>query len=199
MASPIIDRWIHPAILTGLAVIFAISTLPMTLMPQVIKKMSPEQLVKWNHRWERKGLYAGSAIQEFLPKWMHGDYLKPEFLDKNPVPENRLTVTSGDLVCNGYTHQGTSYEYSYTAWADSEARIAVFYWPGWELRVDGKLQSENLSLDPDGFVPIKVPAGIHQAEVKYSLSPEGKSARLFSIAAAPTWWNGPALKLVGRT
>jgi hypothetical protein len=187
MASPVVDRWIHPAILTGLAVIFAIPTLPMILLPQVIKHMSPEQVARWNHRWERKGLYGGTAIQEFLPGWVHGEYLKPEFLDKNPIPENRLTVTSGDLVCNSYSHRGTSYEYDYTASTDSQATLAVFYWPGWELRVDGKLQPENLKINSDGLLDIRLPAGIHQAEVRYSLSPEGKAARAFSSAAAVIW------------
>jgi hypothetical protein len=187
MASPIINRWMHPAILVLLAVIVAIPTLPMILMPQVIKKMSPDQLVKWNHRWERKGLYGGTAIQEFLPKWVHGEYLKPEFLDKHPIPENRLTVTSGDLVCTGYSHSGASYDYNYTASTDSEATLAVFYWPGWELRVDGKLQPENLRINFDGLLDIKLPAGIHRAQVRYTCSPEGKAARLFSSAATAVW------------
>ena len=149
--------------------------------------MSSEQLAKWNHRWERKGLYGGSAIQEFLPKWVHGEYLKPEFLEKNPIPGNRLTIMSGDLVCDTYSHRGTSYEYSYKASTDSKARIAVFYWPGWELRVDHKLQPGNLKLDPDGLVALKLPAGIHRAEIRYNLSREGKSARIFSTAAAVIW------------
>ena len=86
MASPVIDRWVHPVILVGVAVIFAIPTLSMISMPQVIKKMAPDQIPRWNYRWERKGLYGGTAIQEFLPKWVQGDYLKPEFLEKHPGP-----------------------------------------------------------------------------------------------------------------
>ena len=187
MASPIIDRWIHPAILTGLAVIFAIPTLPMILMPQVIRKMSPEQLEKWNRRWERKGLYGGSAIQEFLPKWVHGDYLNPKFLEKHPIPENRLTVISGDLVCDSYTHRGAVYEYHYASSVASEARIAVFYWPGWQLRVDRELLPGSVKLDKDGLVSIILPAGSHRAELRYDLSPEGKSARVFSSAAVVVW------------
>jgi hypothetical protein len=187
MASPVIDRWIHPAILTGLAVLFAIPTLPMILMPQVIKKMSPDQLARWNHRWERKGVYAGAPGLTFIPKWVKGDYLKPQFLDEHPIPQNRLTVTSGDLVCDNYTHRGTVYEYSYKASGDSEARIAVFYWPGWELRVDGKLRSESVRAGPDGLVSVILPAGSHRAELRYNLSPEGRAARLFSVAAAGIW------------
>jgi hypothetical protein len=187
IASPIIDRWIHPAILTGLAVIFAIPTLPMILMPQVIRKMPPEQLQKWNRRWERKGLYGGSAIQEFLPKWVHGDYLNPKFLEKHPIPENRLTVISGDLVCDSYVHRGAVYEYHYASSVASEARIAVFYWPGWQLRVDRELLPGSVKLDKDGLVSIILPAGSHRAELRYDLSPEGKSARVFSSAAVVVW------------
>ena len=187
MASPVVDRWIHPAILTGLAVVFAIPTLPMILMPSVIKKMSPEQLVKWNRRYERKGLYAGSAIQEFLPKWVRGDYLNPRFLEEHPIPPNRLTVTSGDFVSNTYAHRGRIYEYSYNASVDSEAGIALFYWPGWELRIDGKLQPNSVRLGPDGLISLNFPAGSHHAELRYDLSPEGRIARIFSSSAAVIW------------
>jgi hypothetical protein len=187
MASPVIDRRIHPVILTGLAVVFAIPTLPMILMPQVIKKMSSEQLVKWNRRYERKGLYAGSAIQEFLPKWVQGDYLNPRFLEEHPIPPNRLTVTSGDLVSTTYAHRGTIYEYSYNASVDSEAGIALFYWPGWELRIDGKLQPNNVRLGHDGLISVNFPAGSHHAELRYGLSPEGRIARIFSSSAAVIW------------
>ena len=187
MASPVVDRWIHPAILTGLAVVFAIPTLPMILMPSVIKKMSPEQLVKWNRRYERKGLYAGSAIQEFLPKWVRGDYLNPRFLEEHPIPPNRLTVTSGDLVSNTHAHLGTIYEYSYNSSVDSEAGIALFYWPGWELRIDGKLRPESVRLGSDGLISVNFPAGSHHAELRYGLSPEGRIARIFSSSAAVIW------------
>jgi hypothetical protein len=187
MASPVINRWIHPAILTVLAVIFAIPTLPMILMPQVIKKMSHEQLVRWNRRYERKGFYAGSAIQEFLPKWVRGDYLNPRFLDERPIPPNRLTVTSGDLVCEGYTHSGTDYLYRYTASARSEARLALFYWPGWDLRIDGKLQPGNVRLGTDGLVSVTLPAGSHRAELRYNLSPQGRAARAVSVAGTGAW------------
>ncbi len=186
MASPIIDRWIHPAILTGLAVIFAIPTLPMILMPPVIKTMSPDQLAKWNRRWERHGVYAGGNA-DYNPKWVSGDYLNPKFLADHPLPTNRLTVTSGELICDSYTHRGTVYEYNYKASVDSEARIAVFYWPGWELRIDSKLQLGNVKLGPDGLVSVNLPAGSHRAELRYNLSPEGKFARVFSSAAAGVW------------
>jgi hypothetical protein len=187
LASPVVDRWIHPAILTGIAVVFAIPTLPMILMPQVIKKMSPEQLVKWNRRYERKGLYAGSAIQEFLPKWVRGDYLNPRFLEEHPIPQNRLTVTSGNLVCEGYTHSGTAYRYHYTASVDSEARLALFYWPGWDLRIDGKLQSGAVRPGVDGLLAVTLPAGSHRAELRYNLSREGQAARIFSSSALVLW------------
>src|SRR5438067_5735712 len=142
MASPVIDRWVHPAFLTGLAVIFAVPTLPMIIMPNVIKRMSPDQLDSWNYRFERKGFYAGANGGDFIPKWVQNDYLKPEFLEKYPVPANRLTVTSGDLVCENYHRQGTIYEYTYKASTASEVRMALFYWPGWELWIDGKIQPE---------------------------------------------------------
>jgi hypothetical protein len=159
----------------------------MILMPQVIKNMPPEQLVKWNRRYERKGLYAGSAIQEFLPKSVRGDYLNPRFLEEHSIPENRLTVTSGNLVCEDYTHSGTAYRYHYTASADSEARLALFYWPGWDLRIDGRLQPGAVRIGVDGLVAITLPAGSHQAELRYNLSRDGQAARIFSSSAAVIW------------
>ena len=187
MACPVIDRWIHPALITTLAVLFAIPTLPMILFPNIVKKMSPAQLNRWKYRLERKGLYDGSAIQDFIPKWVQGDYLKPEFLEKHAVPENRLTLTSGDLICESYNHQGTVYEYAYKASTDSEARVAVFYWPGWELRIDGDLQPERVKLDSDGLLSVSFPAGAHHAQLRYVLSAPGRFARTISILGFLVW------------
>ena len=187
MASPVIDRWVHPAILTGLAAIFAIPTLPMIVMPNVIKRMSPEQLNRWNYRFERKGFYAGANGGDFIPKWVQGDYLKPEFLEKHPVAENRLTVTSGDLTCESYRHRGIIYEYRYKASTDSEARVAVFYWPGWELWIDGKIQPERIRLGANGLLSVSFPAGTHHSELKYALSAAGRFARHISLLGLAAW------------
>lgn len=187
MASPVIDRWIHPAILTTIAVIFAIPTIPMTSFPNVVKKMSSEQLSRWNYRWERKGLYDGSATQEFLPKWVKGDYLKPDFLEKQQVPENRLTVTSGDLVCDSYGHRGTVYGYTYKASIDSHTRMALFYFPGWELRIDNQSQNDRISMSENGLVQLQLPAGSHTVELKYTVSPIGRMARNISYLACAVW------------
>jgi hypothetical protein len=187
MASPVTDRWIHPAILVGLAAIFAVPTLPMILMPPVIKNMSPEQLAKWNRRWERKGLYAGTLDQVFTPKGVQGDYLNPRFLEEHPIPQDRLTVLSGDLVCSNYNHRGTVYEYWYKASGASEVLIAVFYWPGWELRIDGKPRSDNIKPDANGLIVIDLPEGEHHAELRYNLSAEGKAARVLASAASLVW------------
>jgi hypothetical protein len=187
MAAPVINRWIHPMLLTGFAVLFAIPTLPMILPPPVIKQMSPNQLERWINRWERAGLYAGSLFQVFTPKWVQGEYRNPKFLAEHPVPKNRLTVISGDMVCNGYTHSGRIYQYRYWATVDSEACIAVFYWPGWELRIDGNRDPGGVKLGKDGLVQIRLPAGSHRAELRYSLSPEGKFARVVSSIAAIVW------------
>jgi uncharacterized membrane protein YfhO len=84
-------------------------------------------------------------------------------------------------------HRGTTYEYSYNASVDSEGRIAVFYWPGWELRIDGKLRPEILRLGPDGLISVNFPAGSHHAELRYGLSREGRIARIFSSSAAVIW------------
>jgi len=184
MAAPVINRWLHPLLLTGFAVLFAIPTLPMILSPPVIKQMSPSQLEGWIYRWERAGLYAGSLFQVFTSKWVQGDYRDPKFLAEHPVPKNRLSVISGDMVCNAYTHSGSTYQYRYNATVNSEARIDVFYWPGWELRVDGNRDLDGVRLGQDGLVQIRLPAGSHRAELHYNLSPEGKLARVVSSIAA---------------
>jgi hypothetical protein len=159
----------------------------MISMPNKKKRMTPDQLSRWNYRFERKGFYAGANGGDFVPKWVKGDYLNPEFLEKHPAPENRLSVISGDLVCDNYQHRGTSYEYTYKASTDSEARMAVFYWPGWELRIDGSLQPERIRLGADGLVSVSFPAGVHNAELKYALSGPGRFGRIISLLGLVAW------------
>ncbi len=61
------------------------------------------------------------------------------------------------------------------------------YWPGWQLRVDGKLFEKAPEVEKNGLILLHLPAGSHLAELRYNLSPEGKFARIFSSAAAGMW------------
>src|SRR6202035_4563343 len=111
----------------------------------------------------------------------------PKFLANNSPPANRVTSTSGEITIENYEHKGTAYIYRYTAPADVTATIAVVYFPGWELRIDGQNQANRISMSNIGVVNIQLPAGSHTAELKYTVSPIGRVARNISYLAWAVW------------
>jgi hypothetical protein len=199
MASPVLNRWVHPLVWTLIAIVLAIPTLPMllTLPGKLTDHGTTERALRWYARQERLNWYGGNAPQEFWPLTVKPPLTDPKFLYDNPPPENRFTPISGEVTVQDYEHTGTAFTYRYTAPADVTAQIAVVYFPGWELRIDGQKQRNGVGLDDKGLVRVQLPAGSHTAELKYTLSPIGKVARNISYVA---WagWIGATIFLVVR-
>jgi hypothetical protein len=143
-------------------------------------------MLRWYARvGERQGWYAGD--NSFWPLSLKPPLNNPKFLLNNPPPLDRLKVRSGNIVVEDYRQQGTSYLYKYSASADVSADVAVFYFPGWELRIDGQSRNNDLSMEENGLVRVKLPAGVHMAELEYGLSPIGRIARGISFVAWIIW------------
>jgi hypothetical protein len=198
LASPVLDKWIHPLVWAVIAIIMAIPTLPyiLTLPGKLTDHGTTERVLRWYVRQERLNWYGGNAPQEFWPLTVKPPLTDPKFLYDNPPPENRLTTTSGQIAVQNYEHKGTAYTYKYTAPADAKTQIAVIYFPGWELAIDGQKQNDRISAGNTGLVNLNLPGGTHTAQLKYVLSPIGRIARNISYVAWAVWIGAAILLLV---
>jgi hypothetical protein len=195
MGSPVLDKWFHPLVWTVIAIVFAIPTLPviLTLPGKLTDHGSTERVLRWYVRQERLNWYGGNAPQEFWPLTVKAPITDPGFLYSNPPPENRLTPISGEITVQNYEHKGTAYIYKYTAPQDVTVQIAVIYFPGWQLTIDGQKQNGRLGMNDKGLVRVKLPLGSHTAELKYTLSPIGRVARNISYFAWAIWLSAAIL------
>ena len=77
--------------------------------------------------------------------------------------------------------------YKYHAPHEVVTQMAIVYFPGWELSVDGHRRDDDISMSDDGLLKLKLPSGAHTAELKYGLSPIGRIARNISYLAWTVW------------
>ncbi len=164
-------------------------TLPLilTLPGKLTDHGTTERMLRWYARQERLNWYGGNAPQEFWPLTVKAPLTDPKYLYNNPPPENRLIPLSGEITVQNYEHKGTAYTYGYTAPTDAKAQIAVVYFPGWELTIDGRNQDDKISTGDNGLVNLNLPGGAHSAELRYCLSPIGRLARNISYLAWTVW------------
>jgi hypothetical protein len=189
MATPVLDKWLHPLVWSLIAIVLAIPTLPaiLTLPGKLTDRGTTDRVLRWYKRMERENWYGGNAPQEFWPLSVKAPLTDPKYIYENPPPANRLNVASGDILVEDYRHEGTAYLYKYTANNNISADVAVIYFPGWELRIDGQKRSNRISMSDKGLVRLELPAGSHTAELKYTLSPIGRLARNISYVGWAAW------------
>jgi hypothetical protein len=192
MAAPVLDRWLHPLIWTFIAMLMAIPTLPCILdLPGLLTDWgNTNRVLHWYARREKGGWYGGAAPYEYWPLSVKPPLTDPKFLANNPPPANRLTAVSGEITIENYRQEGVAYVYKYHAPHEIVAHIAIVYFPGWELTVDGHRRDNDISMNDDGLLKLKLPSGAHTAELKYGLSPIGRIARNISYLAWTVWASG---------
>ena len=198
MASPVLNSWLHPRVWALIAILLAIPTLPliMTLPGKFTDHGTTERVLRWYVRQERLNWYGGNAPQEFWPLTVKPPLTDPKFLYNNPPPANRLTALSGEITVHNYEQKGTAYIYRYTAPSAVTAQIAVIFFPGWELKIDGRKEPQGVQMDDKGLIRLQLPAGSHTAELKYTLSPIGKIARNISCVAWFVWISAASVLVI---
>ena len=113
------------------------------------------------------------------PKSSHNRF---KFLANHPAPANGVIEASAEFNVEDYKHEGTAYRTKYNAPSDVTSTIGVVYFPGWELRLDGQRQPKRISMSAIGLVNVQLPAGSHTAELKYTISPIGRTARILKLS-----------------
>jgi hypothetical protein len=189
MASPVLDKWFHPLVWVLIAALMAIPTLPAILnLPGLLTDSgTTKRVLRWYDRQERDGWFGGAAPEEYWPLTLKAPITDLKFLAKHPAPENRILESSAEFNVENYKHEGTTYVYKYNAPSEVTSTIGVVYFPGWELRLDGQRQPDRISMNTVGLVNVQLPAGSHSAELKYTISPMGRTARIVSCFAWAVW------------
>ena len=189
MASPVLDKWLHPLVWVLIAALMAIPTLPAILnLPGLLTdRGTTKRALRWYNRQERGGWFGGAAPEEYWPLTLKAPITDLKFLANHPAPANRVIEASAEFNVEDYKHEGTAYSYKYNAPSDVTSTIGVVYFPGWELRLDGQRQPKRISMSAVGLVNVQLPAGSHTAELKYTLSPIGRTARIVSCLAWAVW------------
>ena len=103
------------------------------------------------------GGHRNSSIQEFRPRWADTDLVLAADVDTPPAP---ATVT---------VSEANEFDLMLTADAATTTflRFATFYFPGWEVRIDGAIQPTYPSTNL-GLLTVDLPAGSHQVTVRWA-------------------------------
>lgn len=108
------------------------------------------------------------------PNWKQIDYRQ----DFSPVIQSSNDDCDVTLI-KWLSHYRVFQVFSHT---EHQLRLRTFYFPGWNIYIDGKVT--DISMDPKiGSMVVKVPAGLHQIDVKFELTPLRKGSAYISLGA----------------
>ncbi len=117
------------------------------------------------------GGHRNSSIQEFRPRWADTDLVLDEEVAP-PAVQPTLTVAAA----NDFDLALTA-----TAPAATFLRFATFYFPGWEVRLNGIVQPSYPSTNL-GLLTVDLPAGTHEVTVQWVGTTVQRFAAYLSLA-----------------
>ncbi len=88
------------------------------------------------------------------------------------------------------TSQRVEFSTDVAGTAPATLRINVYRFPGWTLRVDGKVVSDARVEDPLGRVHVQVPTGTHRVSASFENTPIRAFSEwlsLLGVLAAAVW------------
>jgi hypothetical protein len=187
-ASPVVDRWVHPLLVAAAAVLIGIPGAYRYLVVPAEPALSDKTLLGWYAAQEQtRRLFAGCALRDYKPHTAKEHFTDYNYIADNLPPKNRLEVIEGNLEVRAFKHKGVSYHYECAATTNSLARVHVFFFPGWTVRINGVAAPERLSCGEDGLVNLRLPPGNHTVFLQYELSPVGRAARTISRITWAAW------------
>ena len=175
---------------TAIATILLIaSTVPWTYaapFPQP-KRPGVDKILKWEYATHTIGT---TSMGEFLPVWSSGipsDPADPRLLSEDDAIAKRLDMRS---LPEGATILREEYgilrsEITVETPNAFRARYNQFYFPGWQVRIDGK-KVPPVILAPYGLLGFDVPAGQHRITVAPATTPLRALGNTISILGVVT-------------
>ena len=79
------------------------------------------------------------------------------------------TSTDSTFAYTLKKNTSTSKKVTYTTENDEQIQLAIMYFPGWELRLDGS--DFPISYNSNGFINATIPAGSHTLDIIFTDTP----------------------------
>ncbi|MBI3958271.1 MAG: hypothetical protein HY328_05630, partial [Chloroflexi bacterium] len=111
--------------------------------------------------------YTRWVEQPFTQSALTAQYAAPDF--SNEKLERLGILTGGGSVLSHYS-RGHSFGGEVEMASPGVVQIRVYFFPGWQVRIDGATVSHRLS-PPDGLIEIDVPAGRHRIDMRMGSTP----------------------------
>ncbi|MBN1139396.1 MAG: YfhO family protein, partial [Anaerolineae bacterium] len=133
---------------------------------------------------------AVTTAREYEPIWAG---TRPEA----PAPADRLLLVGGEVRALKSRVTGHCIEWLIEADGPAQLRAAIYYYPGWQLTVNGERRPVMIQ-NPYGLIDFTLESGVHEVVLEFgSTPPRGWAVALSAVALAllvGTWvlgWHHP--------
>lgn len=100
-----------------------------------------------------------------------------------PPPADRLLLVAGEMRLLESQVRGMQYDWLIEARGPVQLRVATYYWPGWQLTVDGQPRLLTVQ-NPYGLMDFVLESGVHRVQVRFGMTPLRAAGLGISLAAA---------------
>jgi hypothetical protein len=116
--------------------------------------------------------YTQWVTQPFTTTAMTADYAAPAYAEEHGRTSSltRFEIAAGAGQVQEQESRGSSATATVNMTAPGMVQINLFYFPGWQVTVDGQLVAVEPA-EPTGALLVSVPAGEHRLEARFGDTP----------------------------
>jgi hypothetical protein len=125
--------------------------------------------------------YTQWVKEPFTSSPMTEEYASPHYVENydDDGSLTRLAIIKGSGEILSQYSRGSSAGGVVRADGPATVRIHLYYFPGWQVRVDGQLVEARVS-DPHGLIEVDVPAGEHHIDARMGSTPPRRAGTITS-------------------
>lgn len=125
--------------------------------------------------------YTQWVKEPFTTSPMTAEYASPDYVEDYDDDGllTRLAIIQGSGEILSQYSRGSSAGGVVRADGPATVRIHLYYFPGWQVRVDGQLVEARVS-DPHGLIEVDVPAGEHRIDARMGSTPPRRAGTITS-------------------
>jgi len=165
-----------------------LSAFPFTYPPQGYCRNAPYPTIVDVFAYERQSKLVGVDPEgSYFPVWVKqrpktGSPLEQQYETGDTVARfDETTLPTGAKIVEA-TYGPNKADFVVDTPAAFRARYMAFYFPGWQVKVDGESVDVGAT-DPEGLITFAVPAGIHTISVRFGSTALRAVVSLISILA----------------